>query len=101
MIVTAMLLLGGSAVISSLSGMNVYAACFLIPLGVIIYVLFGGLKATFLTDYIHTVVLFIIILVFGFTVYTGAGTSRNPLIGSPKRMWVLLNEASVRNLKIP
>lgn len=89
MIVTAMLLLGGAAVANNLTGMDIYAACFLIPLGIIMYVLFGGLRATFLTDYIHTVALFIIILVFGFTVY-----ATSPKIGSPSKMVDLLNLAS-------
>jgi urea-proton symporter len=30
-----MLLLGGSAVINALTGMNIYAAAFLIPIGII------------------------------------------------------------------
>jgi Na+/proline symporter len=34
-VVSAMLLLGGSAVVSYLTDMNVIAACFLLPLGVI------------------------------------------------------------------
>lgn len=55
-IVTAMLLLGGSAVVSALTGVNIYAASFLIPLGVIVYTLAGGLKATFLASYIHSVI---------------------------------------------
>jgi urea-proton symporter len=55
-IVTAMLLLGGSAVVNALTGMNIYAASFLIPLGVIVYTLAGGLKATFLASYIHSVI---------------------------------------------
>lgn len=38
-IVTAMLLLGGSAVVNALTGVNVYAASFLIPLGVVVYTL--------------------------------------------------------------
>jgi len=89
MIVTAMLLLGGAAVANSLTGMDIYAACFLIPLGIILYILFGGLRATFLTDYIHTVALFIIILVFGFTVW---GTS--PKIGSVGKMMELLDKVT-------
>ncbi|TPX63359.1 hypothetical protein CcCBS67573_g08701 [Chytriomyces confervae] len=92
MIVTAMLLLGGSSVVSSLTGMSVEAACFLIPVGVIAYVTFGGLKATFITDYIHTAILFIIILFFGFVVY-----ATSPLIGSPGKMFDLLSDASVLN----
>lgn len=55
-IVTAMLLLGGSAVVNALTGVDIYAASFLIPLGVIVYTLAGGLKATFLASYIHSVV---------------------------------------------
>ncbi|THG06297.1 hypothetical protein TEA_010053 [Camellia sinensis var. sinensis] len=55
-IVTAMLLLGGSAVVNALTGVNINAASFLIPLGVIVYTLAGGLKATFLASYIHSVI---------------------------------------------
>lgn len=39
-----MLLTGGSAVVTSLTGMNTVAACFLLPVGVILYTLFGGIK---------------------------------------------------------
>lgn len=55
-IVTAMLLLGGSAVTNALTGVNIYVASFLIPLGIVVYTLAGGLKATFLASYIHTIV---------------------------------------------
>lgn len=47
-LVASQLLLGGSAVVTALTGMNVYAAVFLIPLGVCVYVVLGGLRATFL-----------------------------------------------------
>lgn len=47
-LVASQLLLGGSAVVTALTGMNVYAATFLIPLGVCVYVVLGGLRATFL-----------------------------------------------------
>ena len=47
-LVGSQLLLGGSAVVTALTGMNVYAAIFLIPLGVVAYVVLGGLRATFL-----------------------------------------------------
>lgn len=47
-LVASQLLLGGSAVVTALTGMNVYAACWLIPLGVALYVVLGGLRATFL-----------------------------------------------------
>ncbi|KAI8890365.1 Na+/solute symporter [Backusella circina FSU 941] len=90
-IVTAMLLLGGSAVINYLTGMHTIAACFLLPLGVIIYTLFGGIKATFMSDYAHTVVIFIIILSFCFNIYC-----TSPRIGSISVMYDLLVEASAR-----
>jgi Na+/proline symporter len=34
-----------------LTGMPTAAACFLLPVGVVLYTMFGGIKATFLTDY--------------------------------------------------
>jgi SSS family transporter len=88
-LVTAMLLTGGSAVVGSLTGIPVPAACFLLPIGVIIYTMFGGIKATFLTDYVHTVMLLIIIMVFSFTVY-----ATSDILGSPGAVWDLLQEAS-------
>ncbi|ORZ17603.1 urea transporter [Lobosporangium transversale] len=91
-IVSAMLLLGGSAVVTALTGMNTIAACFLLPLGVIIYTLFGGLKATFVADYTHTVVIMFIVLLFSFTAYASSD-----LIGSPGRMYDLLHEAAERH----
>ncbi|KAI7481991.1 solute symporter family transporter [Hortaea werneckii] len=90
-LVGSQLLLGGSAVVTSLTGMNVYAAIFLIPLGVCVYVILGGLRATFLCDYSHTLVLMVIILYFMFTAYT-----TSDLIGSPSRMYDLLQQAAAR-----
>ena len=69
MIVTAMLLLGGSAVVNGLTGMDISLAAFLIPIGVMIYTLVGGLKATFVADYMHTIIIFIVILTFVAAVY--------------------------------
>ena len=69
MIVTAMLLLGGAAVVNGLTGMNISIAAFLIPIGVMIYTLVGGLKATFVADYLHTIIIFITILTFVSVVY--------------------------------
>lgn len=39
---TVNLLVGGSTLYSSMTGMNRDAACFLFPIGVLIYTLFGG-----------------------------------------------------------
>ncbi|OHW90151.1 sodium symporter family protein [Colletotrichum incanum] len=84
-LVTAMLLTGGSAVIQNLTGAPVAASVFLFPIGVVVYTLFGGIKATFITDYINGLVILVIIFVFAFTVY-----STNELLGSPGRVWEIL-----------
>lgn len=68
-LVTAMLLTGGSAVLTSLTGVHTAAACFLLPIGVVLYTLFGGIKATFITDYMHTVVIIVVIFIFAFSAY--------------------------------
>ena len=88
--------------------MNVYAAIFLIPLGVCTYVVLGGLRATFLCtsrfiagkvnrltsltgDYSHTLILMIVILYFMFCTY-----ATSPQIGSPSAMYHLLKEAAIK-----
>ena len=54
-----------------------------------IYTAFGGIKATFLTDYVHTAALIVIIFIFAFTTYaTGAK------LGSPGKVWEVLNQRS-------
>ncbi|XVE65443.1 hypothetical protein DITRI_Ditri07aG0181100 [Diplodiscus trichospermus] len=79
-IVTAMLVLGGSAVVNALTGVNIYAASFLIPLGVIVYTLAGGLKATFLASYIHSVIVHVTLLIFVYLVYTASDKLGSPRI---------------------
>mmetsp|Transcript_89403 Transcript_89403/g.278178 ORF Transcript_89403/g.278178 Transcript_89403/m.278178 type:complete len:878 (+) Transcript_89403:65-2698(+) len=92
MIVTAMLLLGGSATISDLTGMSAIWAAFLIPLlSCWIYTMHGGLKATFFASYVHTTVIFLMLLIFGFRVYVGSGA----LYGTPKRVYRGLEAASL------
>ena len=51
----------------------------------------GGLRATFLCDYSHTLILMVIILFFMFHAY---GTS--DVIGSPSAMYDLLKEAAIK-----
>jgi SSS family transporter len=89
-IVTAMLVLGGAAVVNSLTGVNIYVAAFLIPVGVIIYTFFGGLKATFLAEYLNTIFLFTVVLAFVITVYF-----TNPQIGGISGMFDKLTNVSV------
>ncbi|KAL0255133.1 hypothetical protein SLS55_009663 [Diplodia seriata] len=86
---TVNLLVGGSTLYASMTGMSRDAACFLFPIGVLIYTLFGGIKATFLTDWAHTVIIYIVMLTTLFMVYTTSSA-----IGSPDRMWELLREAA-------
>lgn len=91
-----MLLLGGSSTVSALTGMDVDLACFLIPLGIIscIYPSFfpfdlpldtfvGGLKATFLSSYINTSIIFIALLIIIFVVYADSSAG----IGSITAMY--------------
>jgi len=68
-IVTSMLLLGGAATVNALTGMDINIASFLIPWGVIVYTFAGGLMATFLASYIHTTIIFVVLIVSIYTVY--------------------------------
>jgi SSS family transporter len=68
-IVTSMLLLGGAATVEALTGMDYRLASFLIPWGVIIYTAAGGLKATFIASYIHTVIIFAVLVTMVLVVY--------------------------------
>ena len=61
-IVTSMLLLGGAATVEALTGMNYELASFLIPWGVILYTSAGGLKATFMASYLHTMIIFAVLI---------------------------------------
>ncbi|KAM3322568.1 urea-proton symporter DUR3 [Capsicum chacoense] len=91
-IVTAMLLLGGSAVVNALTGVNIYAASFLIPLGVIVYTLAGGLKATFLASYIHSVIVHVVLVIFVFLVYVASSE-----LGSPSMIYRRLLEVASKS----
>lgn len=68
-IVTSMLLLGGAATVEALTGMKYELASFFIPWGVILYTSAGGLKATFLASYLHTTIIFAILVTMVFMVY--------------------------------
>ena len=91
MLVGACLVLGGAQVVEALTGQNVYGACFLIPLVVAAYVIAGGLRSTFIADYLHTVVLFIAIFIFCFMMYASS-----PELGSVSKFYDLLQTASER-----
>ncbi|RCK55815.1 Urea active transporter [Candida viswanathii] len=91
-LVTVMLLAGGSATVNDLTGMHPVAACLLIPLGVVVYTLFGGIKATILTDYAHNVVMIVVIMIFGFVVW-----ATSSMLGSPGAVWELVTAYAEAN----
>ncbi|TFK37572.1 solute symporter family transporter [Crucibulum laeve] len=89
MVVCGSLLLGGAATVNALTGMNIIAACFLLPIGIAVYVIVGGLRATFICDWSHTLILFIIIYI------VSHGTS--PATGGLSGMYDLLVTAGVES----
>lgn len=89
-IVTAMLVLGAAAVVNSLTGVDITVAVFLIPLGIIVYTVFGGLKATFFAEYINTAFIFMVVLIFVTVIYF-----INPQIGGISGMYEKLTQISV------
>ncbi|SCU82650.1 LAMI_0C00298g1_1 [Lachancea mirantina] len=87
-VVSSLLLLGGSQGFAATTGMHSVAASFLLPLNVIAYTVLGGLNATFISDWVHTVIIYVVLIVSAYRVYCSS-----PLIGSPGKMWELLKEA--------
>merc|ERR1719218_564332 len=93
-IVTAMLLLGGAGTVEDLTGVPKLWASFLIPiLSCWIYTMYGGLRATFFASYVHTTVIFVMLLTFTFAVYSGSG--EHDLWGSPSNVYNALEKATV------
>ncbi|KIW26206.1 uncharacterized protein PV07_09319 [Cladophialophora immunda] len=64
------MLVGASTAVSSLTGMDIIATTYLLPLGVVVYTYFGGIRATFLTDYVHTFIIMIILAWFTIKILT-------------------------------
>ncbi|CAE8697689.1 unnamed protein product, partial [Polarella glacialis] len=96
-IVTSMLLLGGASAISDLTGMSKIWVAFLIPLlSCWIYTMHGGLKATFFSSYVHTTVIFLMLIIFSLTVYASPGDSIG-LYGSPSKVYNGLEKASIQS----
>ncbi|KAK0387891.1 hypothetical protein NLU13_4136 [Sarocladium strictum] len=87
--VSLMLIVGGSATINALTGMHRIAAIFLMPIPVVAYTFVGGLKATFITDYIHGFAVLIIIITFALTAY-----QTSDVLGSPSAVYDLLVKAA-------
>lgn len=89
-VVTAMLVLGGVAVVNSLTGVDITIAAFLLPVGIVIYTIFGGLKATFFAEYINAGLIFVVVLVFVSFIYF-----LSPDIGGISGMYERLSEAAI------
>lgn len=98
-LVTASLLLGASAAFSVTTGDNTVAMNYLTQLVVVIYKYRGGVNSRCLSDYVHTLVIFILVLVAMFKVM--AILSR-PVLGSLGALWDLsaaAGEAADRGLR--
>lgn len=91
-LVSLMLIVGGSATVNALTGMHTIAAIYLLPVGVVAYTMVGGLKATILTDWVHTFILLVIIIVFALSAYASSD-----VLGSPSVVYDLLVEAAGRH----
>lgn len=94
-IVTSMLILGGAAVVTALTGVNIYAGAFLIPVGVMLYTAHGGLKATYIAAWGHVAIIYIALVAFTFLIY--ATPNSNVGLGSIPKVYENLQKiASVR-----
>ncbi len=91
-LVTAMLVLGGAAVVNSLTGVDITLAAFLLPAGIVLYTVFGGLKATFFAEYINAGFIFVVVLAFVSVIYFVS-----PDIGGISGMYDKLSAASILN----
>ncbi|XP_070546656.1 uncharacterized protein [Ptychodera flava] len=90
-IVTAMLMLGGAAVLTSLvDGLSVELAAMILAAVIGGYSYIGGLGGTFYVSYFNTALIFIITLIFVIKIYNSPDDEDNPL-GSAERVFELLN----------
>lgn len=89
-IIASMLLLGCSQAFAHIADIHIVACAFLFPISVAAYTMLGGLKSTFLSDWIHTVIIYLVIICSVLICYTSSD-----LIGSTDRMWDLLQEVSL------
>ncbi|KAI0463129.1 hypothetical protein LJB42_003148 [Komagataella kurtzmanii] len=80
------MILGASGAITALTGMHIVASTMLIPFGVLCYTFSGGLKGTFITEYVHT---FIALIIFAY--FTTASVAHNE-IGSLGNLYDLVKQ---------
>ena len=89
LIVTSMTLVGAGAATKALTGGEEEWPIFLIPVSVLAYTAYGGLKATYFASYIHNFIILTIISVFVFVVFWSDSD-----IGSAEKMYKNLKELS-------
>ncbi|KAK9785769.1 hypothetical protein WJX73_001272 [Symbiochloris irregularis] len=68
-LISSQIILATSQVVFNLTGMSIYAACLLTPVAIMLYVATGGLTATFLSSYLHTVIIFVVLVMMASRVY--------------------------------
>ncbi|KGU37157.1 solute:sodium symporter (SSS) family transporter [Candida albicans P57055] len=67
---SAMILACASGISIIAGNLHIVASTMLIPFGVLLYTVVGGLKATFLTDFVHTTVLLVVLCYMNTAVLT-------------------------------
>eukprot|EP00879_Flechtneria_rotunda_P033571 GHRR01037196.1.p3 GENE.GHRR01037196.1~~GHRR01037196.1.p3 ORF type:complete len:129 (+),score=21.02 GHRR01037196.1:1125-1511(+) len=87
-----MLILGGASVVNALTGVNIYAGAFLIPVGVMLYTAHGGLKATFIAAWGHVAVIYIALCTFAFLIYAAP----NSPLGSISKVYDNLTQMGLQ-----
>lgn len=87
--VSLMLIFGSPVTDNALTGMHTVAAIYLLPIRAVAYTLVGGLEATILTDWIHTFILLVIVIVFVLAAYVSSD-----VLGSPGAVYDLLVSAA-------
>lgn len=65
------MIVGAAGAISIIAGnLHIVALMMLIPFSVLLYTAFGGLKATFITDFVHTLILLLVLVILNTAVLT-------------------------------
>ena len=95
LVVTASLMLGGTAVLTGLiKGLSIELAVLILAFVIGSYTLIGGLGATFYVSYFNTTLIFIMLMILVIEVYhnpSGHPPSSNPF-GSPYNVYYYLNQ---------
>ena len=64
LLIYSQIMVGAAVSVSSLTGMDTVAASYLLLLGVVICTYFSSIRTTFLTDYVHTLIIMIVLVWF-------------------------------------